>query len=486
MSAQQPAILVARFLRANNFSNTLAAFLQEANLPPDAGTLSKGDLTIEQVLREKETFDLSLNFERLGVEDADKGWRTPAPSTATELTTLPAASNILNTSVELLALSDNAPKPFILSTTADRRLDILSTCDGSFKLERSLSQVQDSPILSYSVLGQSHILMTSMSGKIVLYDCLSNTVVSERRDHSKYAVRVVSRVQEDGTLVATAGWDAKVFLYFIQGSASGSLQLQAPIATLTLPTNPEALLIIEHPETAKPLLVLTRRDSTFLYYYALPESGTAVTDGLKLLGRQNLAPSSNAWVAFTPSSISLCPTDSSVVAVATSAVPHMKLIILRLLVPPAAGTEAGSEEVDSALAAPAPGTNQNEFMTLNQTMQARAALALQERELAAIVVQCNTMAPQTAYSTPTLAWRPDGSGVWVNGDDGVVRGIEASTGKVVASLGGHEAASKVRCVWAGRVGQDGEEWMLSGGFDQKLIVWRMPSAGAESSQTVTR
>lgn len=331
--------------------------------------------------------------------------------------------------------------------------------------------------------------MTSMSGKIVLYDCLSNTVVSERRDHSKYAVRVVSRVQADGTLVATAGWDAKVFLYFIQGSADGPLQLQAPIATLTLPTNPEALLIVEHPETAKPLLVLTRRDSTFLYYYALPEPGTAATEGpstLKLLGRQSLAPTSNAWVAFTPSSISLCPTDSSVVAVATSAVPHMKLIILRLLVPPAASTEAGSEEVDSALAAPAPGTNQNEVMTLNQTMQARAALALQERELAAIIVQCNTMAPQTAYSTPALAWRPDGSGVWVNGDDGIVRGIEASTGKVAASLGGHEAASKVRCVWAGRVGQDGEEWMLSGGFDQKLIVWRMPSAGAESSQTVTR
>ncbi|OJD35435.1 wd40 repeat-like protein [Diplodia corticola] len=487
MPVSQPAVLVARFLRGNNYSNTLAAFLEEANLPPDAGTLSKGDLTIEQVLREKETFDLTANFERLGVEDADKGWRSPAPSTATELTILPTASNILNTSVELLAVSDDTLEPFVLSTTADRRLHMVSVCEDSFKLERSISKAQDSPILSYSVLGQSHLLMTSMSGKTVLYDCRSDAVVSERRDHSKYAVTVTSHAQSGGTWVATAGWDAKVFLYFIEGTTDGPPHLRAPVATLTLPSNPEALLFIEHPETTEPLLVLTRKDSTFLYYYALPDSAADVANGpckLQLLGTQNLAPTSNAWIAFTPSSIALCPTDSSVAAVATSAVPHMKLIILRLLVPPAAGIESGLEDTGSAPAAPATNTSQNPFVSLTQATQARAALATQERELAAILVQCNTLAPQTAYSTPALSWRPDGSGVWVNGDDGIVRGVEASTGKVVASLSGHEAASKVRCVWAGKVGradQSGEEWVLSGGFDQRLIVWRIPSAGAGSS-----
>ena len=84
------------------------------------------------------------------------------------------------------------------------------------------------------------------------------------------------------------------------------------------------------------------------------------------------------------------------------------------------------------------------------------------------------MAPQTPYSTPAVAWRPDGSGVWVNGDDGAVRGIEASTGKVACTLRGHEDGSKVRCLWAGRV--DGVEWMVSGGFDQRLIVWAAPAS----------
>ncbi|KAL1625624.1 hypothetical protein SLS56_007208 [Neofusicoccum ribis] len=458
-------------------------------------TLSIGDLTVEQVLREKETFDLSLNFEKLGVDDGDRRWRTPeskcrgtdksrAPSTATELTTLPAASNILNVSVEFLALSGGRPEPLILSTTADRRLHMLSALDNSFALHSSLSQVQDSPILSYCVLSQRYIFMSSMSGKVVLYDCRSDAVVAERRDHTKYAVRMISREQSDGTWVATAGWDAKVFLYFVPSAPDCSPLLGAPIAALSLPTNPEAILFIDHPETAKPLLLLTRRDSTFLYYYAPPELVADITEApvpLQPLGKQNLAPNSNAWVGFTPSSISMCPTDPSLLAVATSAVPHMKLIIVRLLVPPSEGVEAGPSDAIGAHVSPGNPMAQSD---VTQAMQARAALAVQERELAAILVQCSTLASQTAYSTPALAWRPDGSGVWVNSDDGIVRGVEVSTGKIVSNLRGHEVASKVRCIWAGRVGlpgEVGEEWMLSGGFDQKLIVWRAPSAEAGPS-----
>jgi hypothetical protein len=34
------------------------------------------DFTIEQILQEKKTFDVSLNFERLGLEDNNRKWRT--------------------------------------------------------------------------------------------------------------------------------------------------------------------------------------------------------------------------------------------------------------------------------------------------------------------------------------------------------------------------------------------------------------------------
>lgn len=100
-------------------------------------------------------------------------------------------------------------------------------------------------------------------------------------------------------------------------------------------------------------------------------------------------------------------------------------------------------------------------------------------------MQCTAPAPQTPYSTPQIAWRADGSEVWINGEDGVVRGVDVGSGEVVAVLGGkgekkgHEAGSKVRSVWAGMVcstSEDGnekeEEWVVTGGFDKRVIVWR--------------
>ena len=56
---------------------TLDAFLREANLPPDTGAASKNVITIEQVLSEKKTYDLSQSFEKVGVQDGSQSWKTP-------------------------------------------------------------------------------------------------------------------------------------------------------------------------------------------------------------------------------------------------------------------------------------------------------------------------------------------------------------------------------------------------------------------------
>ena len=53
---------------------TLDTFIREAGLPPSAGSTNRGDLTIEKILEEKQTFDMSLQFERLGTDDGAHGW----------------------------------------------------------------------------------------------------------------------------------------------------------------------------------------------------------------------------------------------------------------------------------------------------------------------------------------------------------------------------------------------------------------------------
>jgi len=319
-----------------------------------------------------------------------------------------------------------------------------------------------------------------MSGKIVLYDFHSDTIISERRDHAKYIVKIVT--YEDGgvTWIATAGWDAKVLLYRIENQENGRIELERPIAVATQPTNPESILFVKQDGVTTPMLITTRRDSTFIFYYELPtnsprESNTEPVE-LVLKGRQNLAPHSNAWIAFTPCAMAISPRDPYLLAVATSSMPHMKLIIVRLLFPGPETLQFGSASQPSVASL----IDSLDSTTSPQSAQARTALALQDREAAAIQVHSTTLAPQTQYSTPALAWRPNGSGVWVNSDDGVVRGIETSTGKVVSALNGHDLGSKIRCLWAGTVDLEDregeaakEEWLVTGGFDQKLIVWRI-------------
>ncbi|KAL8765796.1 MAG: hypothetical protein Q9209_007235 [Squamulea sp. 1 TL-2023] len=458
-----PGILCARFLRANNYSDTLQAFLTEAGLPTDAGSINPGDLTIEKVLEEKKVFDLTLNFEKSNIADDCRQWSSPE--------SLPSLSNLLHVSVEdARAGIQGGERQILFATTADRRLNLMEL-DGSFSLLDSLSYIHDSPILSCTVLPLRGMITvtTIMSGQVVLYDHQAKRAVDERRDHKKYVIEVARYQHGDSMWVATAGWDAKVILYRIQnGATNDAYCFGDPVALLCLATNPETITFIMHPLSDRPILLVTRRDSTSLHYYHCEEndSSTSMSTNLRLLGSQNLAPHSNAWVSFSPSSVALCPTDPELLAVATSAVPHMRLIIVRMLIP-----------------SPTPDTTTARGPSTHAT-QLRQKLAVEYQEDAAIQLSVNTFAPQTPYSTPQVSWRPDGSGVWVNGDDGVLRGLGVTTGKVCSILkGGHEPGSKIRSLWAGMVDVGGkqEEWVISGGFDKRLVVWK-PSEEQEFSR----
>lgn len=304
--------------------------------------------------------------------------------------------------------------------------------------------------------------MTNMSGQLILQR--GEDVLGKRKDHGKYAVKVVAYEDPSGrVLVATAGWDLKICIYdFNIPEGDDEVVMNEPFAYISLDTNPETMLFVKHVDLGHTMLLVSRRDSTHLYYYQVDSTGQSTPYECRLLGKQNMAPHSNAWVTFSPSSLALHPHDPGLLAAATSSLPHMKVIIVRLLFPPAESFDPGFK--------PQPPTE-----PITQATQAFEALALQNREDAAILIQANTFAPQTAYSTPQVVWRPDGSGVWVNGDDGVVRGVEAKTGKMVGMLKmGHDVGCKVRTIWAGWVEVEGrnEEWVVSGGFDKKLVVWK--------------
>jgi len=392
--------------------------------------------------------------------------KSEAPSKSLALESLPR-SNILCVALVNLILPSSLetnPVPYIAVTTADRRLHLVDSRSPNFSAVQTFSSFQDSPILDLVVIECRYLLLASMSGRLLLYDTKTEKVLDQRKDHRKYVVKLAKWSVNSTTIIGTIGWDAKVFVYRFRTDGFDIPQLGDPIATMTTSSIPESLLFVQPANRAFPVLVLTRRDSTFLYYYVLSSIGADKSD-IVPLGKQNLAPQSNAWVAFTPADIQICPVDASIVAVATSSTPHMKLQIVRLLIPP--------EETADA--------DRNQQEPVTHASQTRTDRLLQDKEEAAIIVNTSTMAPQTAYSTPRLVWRPDGSGVYVSSDDGVVRGFEASTGKLSATLEAHEPGSKIRCLWAGRLqvksrhgrdSPDEEEVLLSGGFDQRVVLWK--------------
>lgn len=406
----------------------------------------------------------------------------PSKSSVVEVST---SSNILHVNVLRHSMPGLPPNPFLLSSTADRRVN---TIDCGTLREIDAAYHQEAPILSIAQVAD-YGLHGDMAGNVQLTNLRDGSILDRRKDHKKYVVRIAVSEDLAGAWVATAGWDAKIFLYWIPTSRRPPCLLE-PIAKAELNSNPEAMVFTQCPETGRKVLLMSRRDSTFLYYYSLPDPARhrdleGVSE-LELLGRQNLAPHALSWISFTPADIALCPTDSGQVAVATSSIPHMKVLIVRLIFPEAGKPpSSGATDIPPLTAGPQAvsllvGSEDTASGTASDAAAAsiaRAQIARQDREEAAILVSCNTMAPQTQYSTPIVVWRPNGSGVFVGGDDGVIRGVEASSGRIIAKLEGHEPGSKIRCLWAGEldlVRDDSchaEEWLISGGFDHKLIVW---------------
>lgn len=318
-----------------------------------------------------------------------------------------------------------------------------------------------------------------MEGVLDILDSKNLETVYSVRNHSRFAVMVTAyeETEKDRIWLATAGWDWKVMVYKLDYDEHDHLLPfeEGVNFNIEVTSNPECVLITRDQDTNNLILVLSRKDSQYLEYYLLDSPAQTEQQGeISYLGRQNLAPQSSAWTPFSPSYFKRCPTDPGLLAISTSSEPYMKILIVRMLI--LSSPQAQEQEQSDTLS--------TSFSNLSLS-QSQSQTQTQHREDSAILMQCTAPAPQTPYSTPQIAWRVDGSGVWINGEDGVVRGVDLSSGEVVAVLGGkgekkgHEVGSKVRSVWAGVVrstSEDGkekeEEWVVSGGFDKRVIVWR--------------
>ncbi|KAK9472443.1 WD40-repeat-containing domain protein [Dipodascopsis tothii] len=421
-------VLVARYLRDNRYAETLKAFQEEIGLE-DNMIPTDDSMTLESIVDHNRRMNLAQDFAAISLEDDSEKWVVPHPQFKTMLPAQMPETNILFVTVATLAMpsvvddptSPLYTRPCILTTSADKSLRIFDFY--TLDLLRKHTHLHLSPLLSLLIYKDNMLITGGMDGRLVISRADTGDIVHEVKDHLRFVVRIAC--SKDQRYIATAGYDQKVYVYEIVDTpatdeAPAKVEL-VKIGVLTFPSNPEALAFtdpdldggayVDAQGARSPMLIVSRRDWTFIYYYKIQPTLTEYA-------RHNLNPDSNSWVTFCAMDIVLDPSNPKYIAIATSATPHMRFMML----------EAGNDQ---------------------------------------IIKNVTTNAPQDAYSSGRICWRPHGSGVWCNGNDGVIRGIERSTGEVVAELKHHDG--KVKAMYAGVV--DGKEVLVTGGFDKTVVVW---------------
>ncbi|BFZ61277.1 hypothetical protein YB2330_002336 [Saitoella coloradoensis] len=292
----------------------------------------------------------------------------------------------------------------------------LSYSDGAVEARTTTSQLQEmgrgrgrfyphgrSPVLSMVVDDGQFLITGGMDGRILVTD------VARDGEHvqtvAKHGRYVVRlAMSSDKGFLVSASYDNTVKIFCRDGGTSPAAWREE--RTITFATQPEALHITEDNE-----VIIAARFSNLLQCIRL-STGEERTINLNAVGDDH--------ISFSPLDIAPHPRNPNLLAIATL---HPMNPFHRVL-----------------------------FLDLSQSR---------------VIGDLWTDAPQNEYSTPRVVWRGSGDGIWVNGDDGVLRGYDVSMKRKVGVLAGHEG--NVKAVWAGTV--EGREVVVTGGFDKTVRMW---------------
>lgn len=279
----------------------------------------------------------------------------------------------------------------VLTSSSDKSLRVFDV--NTQKLQHVFHAVHGSSaaIRSITYIGKGIVVTGGMDGRFVATDLISKQEVGAERAHGRFINGVAFNSAH--SVLASAGFDGFLKLYKIDVVESEprkvTFTLLGSHKFLQIPT---AVALVELAECPGLTLLACTQDSTFMHFLQVPSTPTdEPVDILQEIRKINLLDAEySSLVTFTPLDISIAPDGSNRYAVATSHAPHMRIIL----------------------------------GNLNETEIEKNLLAY---------------APQDKFSNPRIKWSTDGKGIWATGDDGIVRGIEVVTGKVVAELkNGHD------------------------------------------------
>ncbi|CUM64668.1 uncharacterized protein PRCAT00002277001 [Priceomyces carsonii] len=413
--------LVADFLKQNNYNDTLKVFTREHG-KPISGELPTGE-TLEEIvndrihfkeLQENNKADELLDDELKNILDTLTPWTTPYPEQPSPI----------EEDIHGLVVSTSVVESYLLLSTADMNIYIvdIKTHKVIFKDKVVPDKVVVKKILH---VVDNELIFVGMNGKIYYYridfDLLKFQLLSSYTAHLRLITDLKLLQCEHGVYLVSLGWDFLVRVFKIENQELHFLDefKLSQQGTCVEPAYYNGLIVI----------ILGITDTTNLSVLTLDDNK------LKLTYKISLNDAEFTLTSFTPRCICLrsqSPGEVPVIAVATSHEPYMRLILVTL-----------KELAHIGNVSPAP-------VKRNQ-----------------ILKNLNTLSPQDKYSLANISWRYDGSGIWIAGEDGRVRGIDLKEDKVIVELVAHEG--KIKCFQPFLL--DNAEALVSCGVDRDVTIW---------------
>lgn len=255
-----------------------------------------------------------------------------------------------------------------------------------------------------------NLLLCGMDGRVTRCTFEGGLVKHSTTQLHSRLVLDMKVVKGTDTFVVSLGWDSRIKVHKL---LDGELALVAE----TKMSDPGACLDAFRADSGL-VIVVGKKDITLLDVYRFETT-------IEPKYRVALNEAEFSASGFSPRCIRCLPGPEPLVAVATSHEPFMRVVVASL---------SGWETAE--------GIKRNQ-----------------------IVANINTLSPQDKYSQSQIEWRSDGSGLWVAGDDGNIRGLDISTGKVAATLNGH--TGRIKSFFAEN------ELVFSAGIDERVVLWRI-------------
>lgn len=512
--------LIAHYLKQHRLNDTLRAFEIEVNRKFDTDSIDESLTVLVKDYLEFQGLESSAEHHRVGSNGESEGV-LPIKASAALNTTL--SNNSVFTMEQQRLIEDRQisidywtvrcpekktkldlfQKTLVIFSNVDhvtldgevRTVGLFSTSSRSvciYDLENRQVLVRGenlggrSPVKAMACIpGTAYVLICSMNGN------LSISAVKKDANSGDYSISSIGKgVSLHRKLITSVayrsfglgsgyfcslGWDCRLVVCKVANENTDSPEL-INVGSVLLPTQGTCVTVLRDDELELPVVLVGRVDSSFVHVFTVCKrknntgDGTDIQHNESIVGLAKLSLNDSEFSSHVFHPMAITQSSRGVVSVATSHTPYLRVVTFAL---------PSVREMLSKAPSVVDSCSKSDSSTLLCELRRMCQKGTDDRLNPNVPVMRNVivsnfsgMTPQDKFSTPVLMSRPAGrSGIWVVGNDGLIRGFDLRIGKVVETICAHEG--RIKTVSAGYLTGEGHNEVIvsCGAVDRAIYCW---------------